>query len=151
MLPFWCVRNVVICSIQLLHWAAVTPIFLPLSTDTTPSGWLGASFTTSSIEISSTVYTAATSRALGRVLTCMLSNRIDELWTNCISLWHSWGVILQIVNLRNRSKRMDFMGWILTGTDFQGSANKTRIIWLVFAFLRWAVGFKSSVNLSSNQ
>ena len=97
-------RKVVICSIQLRHCAVATPIFLPLSTDTTPRGWFGASFTTSSMDISSTVYTAATSRALGRVLTCMLSNRIDEFWTNCISRWHNWGVMLEVVNLSERSQ-----------------------------------------------
>ena len=100
----WCVRNVVICRIQLRHCAVAIPIFLPLSTDTTPKGWFDASFTTSSIDISSTVYKAATSRALGRVFTSMLSNRTGEFWTISISRWHNRGVIQDVVNLIDKEK-----------------------------------------------
>ena len=74
----WKDKKVVSCSIHCLHSAVVTPIRLPHSTDTGERGWLGASFTTSSMDISSMVYTATTSRAPGRVLTTMLSKVLSR-------------------------------------------------------------------------
>ena len=91
------------CSIHCLHWAVVTPTLLPHSTETGPRGWLFAILTTSSIEISSTVYTATTSRANGRVFTAIFGNFFEEVCTWSISFWHKVEDTWLLVNLKKEN------------------------------------------------